>query len=555
MNRCLALPIAILVLLFVHLAEGAEVKVEGVLKAVDAKDRTLTVEKKTAKGTRELSLEVAEEAGDLASLKAGDKVSLAYDSKLEVVTAIEGHPSDRKPRASDVPVASGSPQQRSQTVKWDATSLVLIEQGGNYGRVIRLKDRSLLCCYDLGGKIFVKQSTDDGKTWGQRVSVADYEYGPATNAELLELSDGRILCLFNERPSNGQDVFAIAIAESRNKGMEWSRKRRIYEAGCEFGNGCWEPAGIQLPDGEIQIYFANEAPYRETDESEITMMKSRDGGKSWGTPKAVCFRQGHRDGMPVPLVLNGKKGIAVAIEDNGLAGPAFKPAIVHTALHNKWADSPVGPGSPNRWPALADPLPPRVNAAAPYLCQFPTGETLLSFQMTDDSRRQPHMVVAVGDDRAKNFDQLSVPFNVGPETACLWNSLFIKSGTIVTAVSHTTINGILGLWAVDGVLITKDDDGRAAGPSIISIWQHRVGDGPPVQHRFFANGRINNVSGTATWTINGRILVMRWPNPDAPGGAWVDTCTLSGDGLTYTGRNQNDLVIHGNKILNREMKP
>ena len=151
MNRCLALPIAILVLLFVHLAEGAEVKVEGVLKAVDAKERTLTVEKKTAKGTRELSLEVAEEAGDLASLKAGDKVSLAYDSKLEVVTAIEGHPSDRKPRASDVPVASGSPQQRSQTVKWDATSLVLIEQGGNYGRVIRLKDRSLLCCYDLGG--------------------------------------------------------------------------------------------------------------------------------------------------------------------------------------------------------------------------------------------------------------------------------------------------------------------------------------------------------------------------------------------------------------------
>ena len=99
--------------------------------------------------------------------------------------------------------------------------------------------------------------------------------------------------------------------------------------------------------------------------------------------------------------------------------------------------------------------------------------------MTDDSRRQPHMVVAVGDDRAKNFDQLSVPFNVGPETACLWNSLFIKSGTIVTAVSHTTINGTTGLWAVDGALIMKDDDGRAAGPSIIAIWQHRVGDGPP----------------------------------------------------------------------------
>jgi hypothetical protein len=84
------LPIAILVLLFAHLAEGAEVKVEGVLKAVDAKERTLTVEKKTAKGTKELALEVAEEAGDLASLKVGDEVSLAYDSTLEVVTKIGG---------------------------------------------------------------------------------------------------------------------------------------------------------------------------------------------------------------------------------------------------------------------------------------------------------------------------------------------------------------------------------------------------------------------------------------------------------------------------------
>jgi hypothetical protein len=536
-------------------AVGAEVRVEGVVKAVDAKERTLTVEKKSAKGTKVLSLEVANEVGDLASLKVGSEVSLSYDSTLEVVTAIEGPRFDRKPRVSDVPVVSGLSHGRSKTVKWDARTLVLIEQGGNYGRIIRLKDGSLLCCYDLGGRIHVKHSKDDGKTWGQRVFVADYEYGNATNAELLELSDGRILCLFNERPSHHQDRFAIAIAESLDKGMEWSKKRRIYEAGRESRDGCWEPAGIQLPDGEVQIYFANEAPYRETDEQEITMMRSRDRGKTWGSPKAICFRQGHRDGMPVPLVLKGKRGIAVAIEDNGLAGPAFKPTIVHTSLHANWADGPVGPSSPNRWPALADPLPPRVNAAAPYLCQYGTGETLLSFQMTDDSRSQPHMVVAVGDDQAKHFNHLSVPFTVGPETACLWNSLFIKSGDVVTAISHTSIDGTAGLWAVDGVLITKDDGGRATGPSIVATWQHRVGDGPPVEHRFFANGRINNANGTATWTINGSILVMRWPNPDAPGGAWVDTCTVSGDGLTYTGRNQNDLVITGNKILNKEMKP
>lgn len=70
------------------LCDGAEVKVEGVVKAIDLKERTLTIEKKTATGTKELVLQVAEEAGDLGTLKAGDSVTFSYDSTLEVVTKI-----------------------------------------------------------------------------------------------------------------------------------------------------------------------------------------------------------------------------------------------------------------------------------------------------------------------------------------------------------------------------------------------------------------------------------------------------------------------------------
>jgi hypothetical protein len=90
MFRLIAVAVAVSVFFLPSLALGAEVKVEGVLKAVDAKERTLTVEKKTAKGTKDVSLEVAEEAGDLTSLKVGDEVALAYDSTLEVVTKISG---------------------------------------------------------------------------------------------------------------------------------------------------------------------------------------------------------------------------------------------------------------------------------------------------------------------------------------------------------------------------------------------------------------------------------------------------------------------------------
>lgn len=75
---------------------GAEVKVEGVVKAIDAKERTLTVEKKTATGNKELVLQVADEAGDLGTLKVGDTTTFSYDSTLEVVTKIGGGDAKQK---------------------------------------------------------------------------------------------------------------------------------------------------------------------------------------------------------------------------------------------------------------------------------------------------------------------------------------------------------------------------------------------------------------------------------------------------------------------------
>jgi hypothetical protein len=73
-------------------------------------------------------------------------------------------------------------------------------------------------------------------------------------------------------------------------------------------------------------------------------------------------------------------------------------------------------------------------------------------RMNEGTLRNSQMVVYLGDSEAKNFGGKSVPFAVPPEASGLWNALFIKNETTVTAISGTVINGVRGLWAIDGRL-------------------------------------------------------------------------------------------------------
>lgn len=76
---------------FLYSSAYAEViELEGTVKAVDADARTISIERKTAKGTKTLDLEVNKKAGDLSSVKVGDEISFSYDPDLELVTKLGG---------------------------------------------------------------------------------------------------------------------------------------------------------------------------------------------------------------------------------------------------------------------------------------------------------------------------------------------------------------------------------------------------------------------------------------------------------------------------------
>jgi hypothetical protein len=345
------------------------------------------------------------------------------------------------PAAADDPI----------TIEWERSTLRYLGPGG-YPRMIRLHDGAILFSYEAAGKSWTRRSVDNGQTWPDAVVAAQFEHGIAANPELLELDDGTVLLFYNERPRDGVHPYTIRMSVSADGGMNWTRREQpIYTAGVAFEHGCWEPAAVQLPCGEILLFFANENPYRETNEQEITLMRSRDRGATWSEPRTFSFRAGGRDGMPVPLLLHSGE-LVVAMEDNMHSGNGmFKPVILLGSTEADAAHEPIRADDTRRWPAT-DAIPPHVYAGAPYIRQLPSGHTILSCQ-SDEARRGTQMIVYIGDTDARNFTSPTAPFDLPNGVQGQWNSLFVRDDTTITALSSTTIDGRGGVWAIDGSVV------------------------------------------------------------------------------------------------------
>ena len=87
-------------------------------------------------------------------------------------------------------------------------------------------------------------------------------------------------------------------------------------------------------------------------------------------------------------------------------------------------------------------------------------------------------------------------------------------------------------------------------PTVVAVWEHRVmdRDATPSRMTLYSNHKINDPDSKDVWSRSGNTLILAWPNPSAPGGKWVDRCTLSSDGKSYTGRNQVGSKLTGKLV-------
>lgn len=352
-------------------------------------------------------------------------------------------------------------------IAWDYATQTYLN-GGSYGRLKLLADGRQALVYDAGGVPKIRFKRPGSSSFSSATTVASPPAGSGyTNCELLELSDGTLLYAYNER-IDGMGL-KIKIKYSFNGGLSWVDEQTLYEVresdyiASEGLFGIWEPAMIELPSGEVQLYFASELGVPDHHQ-KIMMLRSLhadDSGRRQWEPASVdvCYTVGFRDGMPVPLVLQDGRGIVFAIEDDGYGG-GFQPGIIYTSMADNWTSGVRYGDSPNRWVAVVQGEPR--GGGAPYIIQLHTGETLVSTQTNAlaDQRGAPwddmyknRPFVYIGDAGARNFSRFSIPFPFmdEPDMGGVWNSLCQTDDSTVVCISevhgHPTRSGI---WSVEG---------------------------------------------------------------------------------------------------------
>lgn len=347
----------------------------------------------------------------------------------------------------------------SHRIVWDRNNRIQLSPDNiqaEYARLVRVSPDTILLTYHGGDgtavntdhwrNIYLQRSTDGGKTWSQAEKLMDAsnKYSNMSNGwnrfsdpTFTRLTNGWILMQFigNANPETN-DNCRVLISISKDGGQTWGDPVTI-------GTGrTWEPQIVQLPGGELELLVSSEAYWwdhqRNNLYQEILCSRSTDNGQTWTAFTRASYNPGKRDGMPVPILMQGNKGVLFTIES---INSNESPTLVHRELDGEWNTQDWnGRYDSHRW--VAEPIR---GAAAPYCLQLPTGEiVVMGHNNQSGSTWQTNREsVCIGDNTGHNFKYRTMPFSSLPsQNGAYYGSLFLKdSNTIWLAYSHSVYNG------------------------------------------------------------------------------------------------------------------
>lgn len=311
----------------------------------------------------------------------------------------------------------------------------ITEPNLHYPRIKKLSDGSMLMTFSnhhYGWNIYVRRSEDNGKTWSDAVMLRENFKSKSTvgddetvfvNPDFIELKDGRILLAYQWRYKQGyydipntNENCGVEIMFSNDKGKTFSEPHEMYRG------RCWEPAMLELPTGEIQMYItSSQEVVNKVSRPRTVVVRSFDGGKTWQGKKMSSYRDAETisrtvderfayDGMPTAVWLDDNNGIAVPIEVwSGKLAVDQTPVIVKTDTKTNWKGNQQkiidegGPDYPQKKQINKD-----LVGFGPYSTKLGTGEVVVLSNGT--YKGEQGIWTLIGDKKADNFRFATSPF-------------------------------------------------------------------------------------------------------------------------------------------------
>jgi hypothetical protein len=347
----------------------------------------------------------------------------------------------------------------SHKINWNRTNLIQLSPDNiqaEYPRLVRVSADSILLTYHGGDgtatntdhwqDIYLQRSTDNGQTWSVPEKLMDHSktfsnqsngWNRFSDPTFTRLKNGWILMQFignaNPETNNNCQVF---ISISKDGGITWGDPITV-------GRGrTWEPQIVQLPGGELELLVSSEAYWWDNQRNnlyqEILCARSSDNGQTWTSFSRASYNPGKRDGMPVPIVLQGNKGVLFSIES---INSNENPSLIYRSLDGDWDSSDWdGIYDSNRW--IAEIIR---GACAPFSIQLPTGEVVVMGHLNQSGSvwQTCRSQVCIGDNTGHNFKYRTLPFsNMAYGEGAYYSSFFLKNeNTVWLAITHSIYDG------------------------------------------------------------------------------------------------------------------
>ncbi len=271
------------------------------------------------------------------------------------------------------------------------------------------------------GKIFENYAIVDSKGIANERRFSNCDAIVLANGDILALASYRANVGYLEKPLDA----GIALRRSKDNGNTWSDAIQIYQ-GIN-----WEAYLLELPSGEIQCYFTDSSrTLAESTDTGTAMISFSDIGKTWtpsfGSAPYYILRTKHikngltyfNNQMPSVIKLNNSNQLVAAMEAN--IGD-YNISFAYSGDTDQWTHLGVDEEGPtDRDDAV-------FLGSGPYIRQFPSGETVLSYNQSSKFN------LKVGDSKARTFGDAYTPFSGG-----YWGSTELEDSHQIIGVMPNT---------------------------------------------------------------------------------------------------------------------